>query len=235
MFLLVFLQVINSQIPEGFVRLRDIDNTILQDMRYAQYHNFVGRPIRGYLAEECILTIEAAKQLSQNQQMAMALGYRIKVWDCYRPQKAVDDFYQWSLNNDTTMQKEFYPDEQKDLLFDHGYIAKKSGHSRGSTVDLTLVPFYPNQQENYQPGDQLIPCYLNHRFKDNTIDMGTGFDCFDVKSHTYCGDLTFEQRNNRDTLLQVMLNFSNYIDEWWHFTLINEPYKTIYFDFDIQN
>lgn len=133
--------------------------------------------------------------------------------------------YEWSLNGDTKMQQEFYVNEQKSTLFENGYIAKKSGHSRGSTIDLTLVDLVPGQQEDYHEGDLLRPCFSENRFRDNTIDMGTGFDCFDLKAHTYSAEINEIQRMNRKYLLDLMVGFNNYSGEWWHFTLNDEPFK----------
>ena len=135
------LAVAGSALPKGFVYLRDIDPTIVQDIRYAGSHNFVGRPIRGYLAAECILSEPAAKALKAVQRKLAEKKLSLVVWDCYRPKRAVDDFLQWSKDpTHSEMKAEFYPHADKEKLFALGYLAKRSAHSRGSTVDLGIVP-----------------------------------------------------------------------------------------------
>src|ERR1700732_2196452 len=129
-----------SALPEGFVYLRDIDPTIVQDIRYAGSHNFVGRPIRGYLAAECILSEPAANALEAVQNRLAEKKLSLIVWDCYRPKRAVDDFLQWSKDpTHSEMKTEFYPRTDKEKLFALGYLARRSAHSRGSTVDLGIV------------------------------------------------------------------------------------------------
>jgi D-alanyl-D-alanine dipeptidase len=241
-FLLFLLLVAGADpcnpLPAGFVQLSNVDSTIIQEIRYYSAHNFVGRKITGYEAPECILTVEAAKNLSFVQQELLLLEppLTLKVYDCYRPQQAVDDFYNWSLNPQLTqMQLEFYPELNKSTLFDLGYIARKSGHSRGSTIDLTLVPYPPPAQPVYTPGMPLTPCTAPYelRFRDNSIDMGTGFDCFDPLAHTLNPNVHGEQLQHRLLLRKLMTkhSFNNYPLEWWHYTLIDEPFPNTYFDF----
>src|SRR5450432_4324758 len=135
------LALANSALPKGFVYLRDIDPAIVQDIRYAGSHNFVGRPIRGYLAAECILSVSAANALETVQRMLTEKKLSLIVWDCYRPKRAVEDFLQWSRDpTRSEMKAEFYPRTDKEKLFALGYLAKPSAHSRGSTVDLGIVP-----------------------------------------------------------------------------------------------
>src|SRR5258707_13025431 len=130
-----------SALPKGFVYLRDLDPTIVQDIRYAGSHNFVGRPIRGYLAAECILSVSAANALETVQRMLTEKKLSLIVWDCYRPKRAVEDFFQWSKDPARAeMKTEFYPRTDKQSLFALGYLAVRSAHSRGSTVDLGIVP-----------------------------------------------------------------------------------------------
>src|ERR1700688_757541 len=130
-----------SVLPKDFVYLRDIDPTIVQDIRYAGSHNFVGRPIRGYLAAECILSVSAANALETVQRKLTEKKLSLIVWDCYRPERAVEDFLQWSKDpTHFEMKAEFYPRTDKEKLFALGYLARRSAHSRGSTVDLGLVP-----------------------------------------------------------------------------------------------
>lgn len=225
-------------LPSGFTYLRKVDESIIQEMRYYTFHNFKGQPIRGYYANECILTIEAANALSKVQNELLSQGFTLKVYDCYRPQKAVDDFYNWSQDfSDQRMKKEFYSDLEKDTLFELGYIAKKSGHCRGSTVDLTIVQLPPAPQQIYVPGMPLDPCFAPYeeRFRDNSIDMGTGFDCFNTFANTDDPRIIGIPKKNRAFLKELMesQNFRNLDLEWWHFTLNNEPFKDQYFDFDI--
>ncbi len=224
--------------PRGFVRLSDVDPTILQEMRYPTDHNFVGSPIDGYQAADCWVTAPTAAALRKAQAQANAKGYTLKMYDCYRPQRAVSEFMRWAADpNATQMQDEFYPRVAKNQLIPGDYIAEKSGHSRGSTVDLTLVPLPGSTSPPWSSADGLADCVLPaaKRFPDTSIDMGTGFDCFDVASHTANPNLTPAQRVNRDTLVAIMTQagFKNLYSEWWHYTLKNEPYPDTYFDVPI--
>ncbi|GII23772.1 M15 family metallopeptidase [Planosporangium mesophilum] len=224
--------------PAGFVALSDVDHTILQDIRYDTYHNFVGRPIVGYRDPICILTRQAAEGLHRAQVAAQSLGYSLKVYDCFRPQRAVDDFVRWAERlDDQRMKAEFYPRVDKTVLFADGYIASRSGHSRGSTVDLTLVALPPRPQRPYLRGEPLVSCFAPRwqRFGDNTVDMGTGFDCFDPLANTLDPRITGRAMDNRLLLKQVMTDagFTNYASEWWHYTLAGEPYPDTYFDFPV--
>lgn len=228
-----------SQPPDDFVRLSEVAPDVLQEMRYNGVHNFVGRPIDGYDAPECWLTLPAAEAVAKAQAEVAAAGYTLKVYDCFRPQRAVDDFVVWAKDpNDDAMRAEFYPRLEKDVLFPEGYIAEKSGHSRGSTVDLTIVPQGAGVSPQWQPGDPLVDCAAPaaERFPDTSVDMGTGFDCFDPKAATEEGDVTEEQRANRRILVDAMTaaGFENLPLEWWHFTLIDEPYPDTFFDFPVQ-
>lgn len=230
-----------TAIPKGFVSITDVAPTILRELRYAGFHNFVGRPITGYIDPLCILTEQAAKAMASAQAdfMAMSPPYTIKVYDCYRPQMAVDDFVRWSQNpNDTRMKGEFYPTLNKSELFPQGYIAKLSSHSRGSTSDFTIVPYPPPPEEKYYPGQKLLPCFnpFPDRFHDNSLDMGTGFDCFSPISHTNSSKVTKEQMQHRMLFKAVMdkHSFTNYPNEWWHYTLNNEPFPDTYFNFSVK-
>lgn len=227
-----------AQLPKGFVYLKDVDPSILQDIRYAGYHNFVGRPIKGYHAAECILTKQAADALQKVQAALLKSNLSLKVYDCYRPQRAVNDFLAWSKQpNNTKMKDEFYPRVAKNHLFSYGYIAAKSGHSRGSTMDLTIVPLPTPQQADYHRGQKLVECYAPYhdRYRDNSIDMGTGFDCLDAKAHGLSPRVPLIAYQNRKLLRHIMqkYGFQPYEKEWWHFTLKNEPYPKTYFNFPI--
>ncbi len=239
-FLSIFFtsQFYSQQIPEGFVEIREVIPEIILDLRYLTNHNFLGVPVDGYKSEKCFITKAAADSLLKVQTDLKRFGFSLKVYDAYRPQKAVDHFVRWAKDlSDTLTKKEFYPTIEKSRLFVDGYIAEKSGHSRGSTIDLTIVPIpIPNQPE-FDIDDQ-CECYkpVDERFKDNTIDMGTGFDCFNELSHTENPTLSYLQRANRLLLVSLMqkYGFKNLAEEWWHFTLKNEPYPTTYFNFDIE-
>ena len=229
-----------AELPKGFVYLSYINPSIVQEMRYQTHHNFVGKPVDGYVNPVCILTSKAAKALDMVQKDLALIGLSLKVYDCYRPQKAVDHFVRWSKDKDDTLTKEeFYPDEPKETLFKRGFIASKSGHSKGSTVDLTIIPYYASEQEEYIPHVNLRRCDnldASRRFKDNSIDMGTGFDCFSDVSATQSSAISEKQRANRLLLLELMqkYGFKNYSKEWWHFTLVKEPYPKTFFNFDVK-
>ena len=221
----------------GFVPLDDVDPTILQDMRYATKYNFVGRRIDGYREPACILHRGAAKALRRAQNEVRELGYTLKVYDCYRPQRAVDHFVRWSENGNERMKREFYPRVDKARVFDLGYVARRSGHSRGSTVDLTLVKLPPKPQPRWSRKEfGLVSCTAprRRRYPDNTVSMGTSYDCFDTRSHTF--NSRGNVRENRLLLRRTMdrAGFEPYDNEWWHFTLRDERYPDRYFDFPVE-
>jgi zinc D-Ala-D-Ala dipeptidase len=227
-----------ATLPPGFVYLKNIAPTIQQDMRYATAHNFIGRPIQGYVTPQCILTLPTARALAQVQMALVQQQLSLKVYDCYRPQMAVNDFVQWSQQaNQQQMQQEFYPRIDKKNAFKLGYIAQFSGHSRGSTVDLTIVPLHSKPNFSYHAGQKLIPCFapVAKRFLDNSIDMGTGFDCLDPQAEMSAHPLAITAMNNRLLLRRLMLQygFKPYDKEWWHFTLQSEPYPKTYFNFAV--
>jgi D-alanyl-D-alanine dipeptidase len=224
--------------PAGFVVLSDVDPSIRTDIRYAGPHNFVGRPIAGYREPLCVLTWAAADALHRVQTAALARNHTIKVYDCYRPQRAVNDFVAWAKQpGEQQMKAEFYPRVEKSRLFDEGYIGEPTAHSRGSTLDLTLVAMPPLAQPSYTPGQPLVPCTapVDERFPDNSVDMGTGFDCFDPLAHTADPAVTGTARDNRMLLKRLMADagFTNYPREWWHYSYAPEPYPDTYFDFPV--
>ncbi len=229
-----------GQDVEGrFVDVQKHIPSIKTDMRYYTPHNFVGERIDGYNAPKCILTIEAADALKRVQADLKPFSLSIKVYDCYRPQRAVDHFVRWAQDiADTQAKQEFYPTVDKSRLFSDGYIARRSGHSRGSTVDLTIVPVPAPAEEEYRRGQELFSCFLpaSERFGDSSIDMGTGFDCFHARAHTANKNILRHQRINRLLLKSLMEKngFVNYDLEWWHFTLKAEPFPNTYFDFTIE-
>jgi D-alanyl-D-alanine dipeptidase len=228
-----------DKMPDAFVDIREVIEDVVLDIRYCGEHNFLGTKVDGYLAPRCILTRPAAEALAAVQKELRPFSLSLKIYDCYRPQQAVDHFVRWAGDiKDTKTKKEFYPTVDKRNLFKEGYIAGRSGHSRGSTVDLTIVPIPTPVQPVYVPGQALAECTLpaGERFADNSIDMGTGFDCFDELSHTENPLLGLNQRIKRLLLKTLMEKhgFRNYDKEWWHFTLVNEPYSNTYFNFPVE-
>ncbi|MFX3636790.1 MAG: M15 family metallopeptidase [Candidatus Pristimantibacillus sp.] len=204
-----------KNLPNGFVYLDEIIPTALYDIRYFGHYNFIGKGIDGYHAPIAIMSSEAAEALKAVNVELEEQGYHLKIFDAYRPSKAVAQFVRWSTDlEDVSMKDEFYPDIDKQNLFKLGYISRKSGHSRGSTVDLTAV--------DKSTGEEL--------------DMGSTFDWLGEISHYGTKLITAEQAVNRDILRTAMMNhgFKPYSKEWWHFTLKDEPYPKQYFDFDIE-
>jgi D-alanyl-D-alanine dipeptidase len=226
-----------SVLPAGFVYLRDIDPTIVQDIRYAGSHNFVGRPIRGYLAAECILSALAANALHGVQRKLTEKNLSLIVWDCYRPKRAVDDILRWSKDPARfDMKAEFYPRTDKARLFALGYLAIRSAHSRGSAVDLGIVPrdFLPAAAPNPLPPLKACTAPRGERFEDGTIDFGTGYDCLDVLGNTSSTHVGPIARQNRQMLKSLMkaAGFRPYGKEWWHFEIVDEPFRNG-FDFEV--
>jgi D-alanyl-D-alanine dipeptidase len=225
--------------PSSFVDAATVVPGLRIDMRYATANNFIGKLIAGYHAPKCYLTKRAAEALRRVQEELNMQRLGLKVYDCYRPQSAVNAFVRWGRNlADTKMKARFYPNVRKRDLFRSGYIASRSGHSRGSTVDLTVVPLTAAKQPSYDPSAPLISCEWPkaERAPDNSLDMGTGFDCFSRRSHTAYSGIGAEQRTNRRILTSAMARqgFRNLKTEWWHFTLRNEPYPNTYFDFPVE-
>ncbi|QDS98756.1 M15 family metallopeptidase [Adhaeretor mobilis] len=205
--------------PEGFVDVSKIVPRLVVDLRYLSDENFVGGPIDGYLKPRCILTRKAAMALRDVQSELAEFGMGLKVFDAYRPQQAVDHFVRWSNDASAMSSKaKYYPRVDKNNLFLDGYIAAKSSHSRGSTVDLTIVTF----QNDDQPPVEL--------------DMGTPFDFFGPESWGNHSELSAQQKCNRLLLRALMQKhrFRPYAKEWWHFTLDDEPYPKKYFNFPVQ-
>ncbi len=198
--------------PSGFVLLSEFVPDIIQEIRYYTTYNFIGDRIDGYEEPCALLTREAARALKTASNELFVRGYRLKVFDAYRPACAVKHFVLWGIEDqDIRMKPYFYPKLEKQALFSEGYIAKLSSHSRGSTIDLTLLDMSTGKE----------------------VDMGSPFDLFDEISHPDYRGITDEQFENRMTLQSVMVrNGFNTLDtEWWHFTLENEPYPDTYFEF----
>jgi len=215
-------------VPAGFVYLRDIDASIAQDMRYAGPDNFTGRPLPGYGAPECVLRRDVALALKLVQADLARQQLSLKVYDCYRPTRAVAAFVRWANDGkDNGATKRFYPALEKRTLFAYGYIAAQSAHSTGTAVDLTLVPLPAPATPPFDPRATYGPCTgpAALRAPDTSIDMGTGFDCFDPRSHTSSGAISAEQKRARGLLLVAMRahGFKNYFREWWHFTFGARP------------
>lgn len=209
---------LGTSLPKGFTYLDSVAPSIQQEIRYFTSYNFVGERIVGYLAPRCILTIAAAEALKRVQAELEPFGLGLKVYDCYRPQRAVNHFIRWAHDlRDIKMKADFYPDVDKKNLFKFGYIAARSSHSRGSTADLTIVT-------TAEEGGK------------RAIDMGTGFDLFSPKSWPTSLALNGDQRVHRLLLRELMINegFAPYPQEWWHFTLRNEPFPDTYFDFPVR-
>ena len=177
--------------------------------------------------------------LAKVQQELLKQHLSLKVYDCYRPQIAVNHFIAWSKDiNDQKMKAEFYPRVDKKDFFKLGYVAEKSSHSRGSTMDLTIVPIPSPATDTYKPGQPLVACIapFGTRFNDGSIDMGTGYDCMDELSHIDNQQLNKTALKNRKLLSDLMqkYGFQPYLQEWWHFTLKDEPYPNTYFNFTVR-
>ncbi len=209
-------------LPPGFVYLRDVAPGIAQDMRYAGANNFTGRPLPGYDAAECVLRRAAAEALARVAADLAKQQLGLKVYDCYRPTRAVAAFARWATRADDGTTKRFYPKLDKRRLFADGYIASHSAHSEGIAVDLTLVPLPAPPAAAFDPHAAYGPCTgpADQRTPDTSLDMGTGFDCFDDRAHTASGAITPEQARLRALLVAAMRKrgFRNYFREWWHFS-----------------
>ena len=200
--------------PSGFVVLADYVPHIVQEIRYYSTYNFIGERIDGYEEPCALLTKEAARALKAASNEMIVQGYRLKIFDAYRPVCAVKHFVLWGIEDqDVRMKPYFYPELQKQELFEKGYIAKQSSHSRGSTVDLTLLDMCTGWE----------------------LDMGSPFDLFSVVSHPDYKGITEQQYEKRMMLQRVMVRsgFEPIDCEWWHFTLKDEPYPDTYFEFPV--
>lgn len=207
-----------ESLPKGFVYVDTVIPDFVIELRYATDHNFVGQRVDGYLKPRCIMTKEAAEALWHVQAELKSFGLGLKIFDAYRPQRAVDHFVRWAEDvSDTRTKAEFYPDIDKNTLFRDGYIAARSSHSRGSTVDLTLISLEP-------------------KTLGQAVDMGTPFDFFGPRAWPFYAGIDPNQRANRMLLHILMLKhgFKHYPEEWWHFTLRDEPFPKTYFDFPVQ-
>jgi len=209
--------------PAGFVDAATVVDGLVVDMHYFGEDNFVGARIDGYEGARCLLTRPAAAALARVQQDLAPQGYGLKAFDCYRPTRAVAHFVRWARDiKDVKRKADFYPDVDKRDLFRLGYISNRSGHSRGSTVDLTLV-----RQQRGQLPVEVAPV---------EVDMGTRFDFFGVRSWPSSNAVSAEAQASRKILATAMRRggFSPYDREWWHFTLRGEPYPNSYFNFVVK-
>ena len=203
-----------KKIPEGFGSVAEVLRCAVVDLRYATQHNFTGRTVKGYFANTAYLTEEALKALKEAETEAVSDGYGLWIFDAYRPKRAVEDFVAWSLEEeDGRTKEEFYPEHEKKDLFSLGFISKTSSHTHGSTVDLTLYD-------------------LNSK---NVLDMGGEFDFFSEVSHYASSAVSEEVAKRRRYLRELMMRhgFVPIEEEWWHFTLKDEPYPDTVFDFEI--
>lgn len=227
---------------KGFVYLHEVDPTIQTSVRYATAHNFVGMPVDGYKKPVIIMTRQAAQALKAVQAEVNNDGYSLVVYDAYRPQRAVDHFMRWADEvKDQSKKLQYYPRVNKADVFELGYVAKRSGHSRGSTVDLTLIKKDAQVHDVVESTRNLLDGFTVTFLDDGTVDMGSSFDLFDVASHFENDLIAPEYKALRTYLKSVMEKhgFVPYAEEWWHFTLKNEPYPAAhgassYFDFVIE-
>jgi len=206
----------NAQIlKKGFSYLSEVDESIQQELRYFSSNNFIGKKIDGYNKNTIIISNAAANALKKVQAELKQMGLSLKVYDAYRPQQSVDHFVRWAKKlNDTLMKQSYYPTIRKSDLFKLGFIASKSGHTRGSSVDLSIVEIKTNKE----------------------IDMGSSYDFFGATSHSFHKKLSSRQEKNRMLLRNIMIKngFKPYDKEWWHFTLVDEPFPNTYFNFDVE-
>lgn len=212
---LPLITTVTAQVPEDFGYIVNEMPDIALEIRYSSKENFMGRVVNGYESPKVVLTKKALSALKKAQTEFKQLGYGIKVFDAYRPQRAVDEFMQWiKEEKDTIMKYKYYPQLDKKNLVPQGYIAEKSGHSRGSTIDLSLV-------------------YLDGEKKGKELEMGGEWDYFGIRSNYDYPEISSKQKENRALLQKIMIKhgFLPYAEEWWHFTLAKEPFPNQYFDF----
>jgi D-alanyl-D-alanine dipeptidase len=211
-------------LPDDFVYLRDLAPSIRQDIRYAGLNNFVGHPLAGYDGAECIVKRSVGLALQKAQQELAAQNLSLKMLDCYRPARAVQEMVKWAQDgHETPAQRRYNPVFRKQDLFRLGYIATHSGHSTGAAIDLTLVDLRAAASAPFDPNRNYADCTASEalRAPEASVDMGTGYDCSDAKAHTAATAITPAQRNRRNTLVAAMARqgFVNYAKEWWHFSL----------------
>ena len=223
--------------PEDMVYLHSIDPGIEQDIRYASAHNFTGHPLDGYAAAQCLLTLDAAQALARVQKALRTQGYGLKVFDCYRPGRAVADMGRFATQPGDPRKTEFYPRVDKQDFWRLGYVARVSNHSRGATVDLTLTGPQALPAATWSPSAAQVDCTAPYgqRGRDGALDMGTGYDCFDERAHTDNPTINPDARKNRQILSRAMEKegFAGYDKEWWHFTFSGAGPRKDVMDFPI--
>lgn len=214
-FTILFILFVTNTFSQEFVYIHEIIPEVVYDIRYNSTDNFMGKRVDGYNKSVAMLSKKASASLQKVQDDLSGQGYGLKIFDAYRPQKAVNHFIRWAkISGDTITKSRYYPDLSKSVLFELGYIAERSGHTRGSTLDLTMV--YKDSKEE--------------------VDMGSPWDFFGDISHHGTGKISVEQTANRNILLRTMEKhgFRRYDNEWWHYTLDDEPYPDTYFNFDVE-
>lgn len=224
-------------LPDDFVYLRDLDPTIRQDIRYAGANNFVGRKLAGYEANECVVKRAVGEALVKVQRELAPQNLSLKMLDCYRPARASRDMVAWAQDgNETPAQRRYNPGFSKSELFRLGYIAENSGHSTGAAVDLTLVDLRAPKGPAFDPTRAYADCTAPEaqRAPEDSVDMGTSYDCSDAKAYTAAKSISPAQRRFRRVLLGAMTRqgFVNFSKEWWHFSLPGVP--RVAYDFPIR-
>lgn len=209
-------KMVHANVPEGFALINDVCPAIVVQMDYSTESNFTGTIVNGYKARKAFMVKEAVEALCKVQADANKAGFNIKIFDAYRPKKAVSYFQDWAKKPEDNLEikKMYYPNFTKPQLFENGYIASQSSHSKGSAIDLTLIDMKTGKD----------------------LDMGTRFDFFHDSSHTDSKKVTAAQMKNRMILKNLMekYGFKNFIQEWWHYSYRPEPYPDTYFDFDVE-
>ncbi len=226
---------------KGFVYLHEVDPSIQVSVRYYGNENFLGRTVNGYKKPVIMMTRQAAQALKKVQEEVKKDGYSLLVYDAYRPQQGVDNFMSWSIDvNDQVRKHQYYPRVDKARVFELGYVAERSGHTRGSTVDLTLIKDGEPIHNIVEKKRTLLDGFTITFLDDGSVDMGSSFDLFDVASHFENDLIPAEFKKIRAYLQNVMIKhgFKPYSEEWWHFTLKDEPYPATrdssYFNFPIE-
>lgn len=233
------VSLLSKGLPKGFVYVNDIDPSIQVILKYYSTDNFVGQVINGYKSNKAILTKEAAEALKKAQDEFKKDNYSIVIYDAYRPQKAVEHFMSFINSTDESQKDRHYPYVTKDRFVKEGYVADKSGHSKGSTLDMTLIKIGNTLTREQVLFNRTFNGAIYPYLYDGTIDCGTSFDLMDPISHgdnTTIDTLDPQYRKNRDYIKNIMdkAGFDVLDTEWWHFTLRNQPFPDTYFDFDVE-
>ncbi|MBA3752376.1 M15 family metallopeptidase [Candidatus Dependentiae bacterium] len=226
---------------KDFMYLSEVDPSIVVSLRYSTPENFIGRPVDGYRKPLAIVTRQVAEALKKAQKELNKDGYSLVVYDAYRPQQAVDCFMEWSENpHDQVKKLHYYPRVDKSRVFELGYVAKRSSHSRGSTVDITLIEYGKALHEILVEDRTLLDGFTIKYLNDGTVDMGSSFDLFDRVSHHINNLITHDHKNIRAYLRRIMekQGFKTIEEEWWHYVLKEEPYsadhESSYFNYCVE-